>query len=353
MEAKFDSLHLIDVAPKAGCSLLPDVAEKYFTHVERGWGGEDPPLPSTIKSYRKIFILHFNPHFEETGGTIESISTGDVENIRELAVDKSLSNRSVRHLVRLIKAILKYAEERRIIDRAPGSDDRVRFGRKERPAQRARHTEGVFSPSQVRTLLAVADVLSTNHHPQTRRAWALYRGLIYFLAHTGIRISEARGFPRENFDSGAGVVKIRQRACEGGTIGFPKSQDGIRDIPMHPDLIEPMQTALRQHSRDLIFSTASDRPMNNENLFNRARSQLLRKANDLALSQPQHYVTVPALGFHALRHSYASRLISAGANLKQLQTWMGHYYPAFTLRVYGHLFLDDGSAQKVLQRINL
>ncbi len=45
----------------------------------------------------------------------------------------------------------------------------------------------------------------------------------------------------------------------------------------------------------------------------------------------------PDLRFHDLRHSYAVLSIQTGANLKTLQSQMGHATTAFTLDVYGHI----------------
>jgi integrase len=45
--------------------------------------------------------------------------------------------------------------------------------------------------------------------------------------------------------------------------------------------------------------------------------------------------------FHTFRHTCASLLFAAGKSPKQVQGWLGHTDPAFTLRVYVHL-MDDG-----------
>ena len=50
---------------------------------------------------------------------------------------------------------------------------------------------------------------------------------------------------------------------------------------------------------------------------------------------------VPWIGFHTFRHTCASLLFDAGRNPKQVQRWLGHHSPAFTLDVYVDL-LDDG-----------
>src|SRR6478609_7782623 len=50
---------------------------------------------------------------------------------------------------------------------------------------------------------------------------------------------------------------------------------------------------------------------------------------------------VPWAGFHTLRHTCATILFRRGLNAKQVQSWMGHHSPAFTLSVYVHLLADD------------
>ena len=47
------------------------------------------------------------------------------------------------------------------------------------------------------------------------------------------------------------------------------------------------------------------------------------------------------VGFHTFRHTCASLLFGAGKNVKQVQEWLGHHDPGFTLRTYVHL-VDGG-----------
>ena len=50
---------------------------------------------------------------------------------------------------------------------------------------------------------------------------------------------------------------------------------------------------------------------------------------------------VPWCGLHSLRHTCASLLFDRGANAKQVQRWLGHHAPSFTLDTYIHLLSDD------------
>jgi len=48
--------------------------------------------------------------------------------------------------------------------------------------------------------------------------------------------------------------------------------------------------------------------------------------------------------FHALRHTYVTRLARSGATVKVVQTLARHSTPVLTLGVYSHLELADGAA---------
>jgi integrase len=52
-------------------------------------------------------------------------------------------------------------------------------------------------------------------------------------------------------------------------------------------------------------------------------------------------VGVPWAGLHTLRHTCATILFNRGLNAKQVQIWLGHHSPAFTLATYAHLLSDD------------
>jgi integrase len=56
---------------------------------------------------------------------------------------------------------------------------------------------------------------------------------------------------------------------------------------------------------------------------------------------------ISGVRFHDLRHAAASLMITAGWNIKRVQTEMRHADPAFTIRVYGHLFPPTTAATEL------
>lgn len=59
------------------------------------------------------------------------------------------------------------------------------------------------------------------------------------------------------------------------------------------------------------------------------------------LAPARESVGLPWVTFHSLRHTCASLLFAEGKNVKQVQEWLGHADPGFTLREYIHL-MDEG-----------
>ena len=82
-------------------------------------------------------------------------------------------------------------------------------------------------------------------------------------------------------------------------------------------------------SDDLVFTAPGGGVLRNTNfrsrVFDRAKKEL----------------GLPGLRVHDLRHTAASLAIAAGANVKAVQSMLGHASAAMTLDVYADLFESD------------
>nr|WP_312985193.1 tyrosine-type recombinase/integrase [Clostridioides sp.] len=61
-------------------------------------------------------------------------------------------------------------------------------------------------------------------------------------------------------------------------------------------------------------------------------------------------LNIPKMKFHALRHTYATRLFEAGVPPKTVQTLMGHYDISITMDIYTHVMKD--SKLEAVDKIN-
>lgn len=153
--------------------------------------------------------------------------------------------------------------------------------------------------------------------------------LVRFLAQTGLRISEALALRWSEIDMGRRRVLVRRR-LRNGSLAPPKSRYGRRDVPLAPSLAQALWRLRGTAADDApVFVSTRGGYLGAENVFGRVLKPAARAAG------------VPWAGLHTLRHTCATMLFRNGLNAKQVQVWLGHHSPAFTLTVYVHLLSDD------------
>jgi integrase len=169
--------------------------------------------------------------------------------------------------------------------------------------------------------------------------WRLF---LEFLAHTGLRISEAIGLTWRHLDLGTRPrVLVREQFYEGERQRL-KSGRSRREIPLSAGMSERMR-ALRRDSYGgdtaPVFTSAAGTELSRSNVASRVLKPAAESVGLVVEGKDGKPTAWPS--FHTLRHTCASLLFEGGKNVKQVQEWLGHADPGFTLRTYVHL-LDGG-----------
>jgi integrase len=144
------------------------------------------------------------------------------------------------------------------------------------------------------------------------------------------------------------VERSLEETNTGKRVKPPKSKRGRRNITLSADAV----AMLREHRKQqielrlalgqggqpkLVFSTIEGGYLS-PNGLSRAWRQTC-KAKKL-----------PAVNFHALRHTHASTLIKAGVDILTISRRLGHSKAAMTLDVYGNLMEGaDAAAAKAIE----
>jgi integrase len=189
------------------------------------------------------------------------------------------------------------------------------------PGRTCRATPYLYAEEDIAALITAAATLRTSHRKAT------YRTLIALLAVTGMRIGEAIGLDRDDFDAINGLLTIRNGK-------FGKS----RELPLHPSSVNALSDYLRRtdqpprrrNASALFVSTAGTRLLytNVQNTFH----QLVCCAG----LTPRSASCRPRL--HDIRHGFAIRTLldayrdggDPGARLALLSTYLGHVDPGKT-----------------------
>lgn len=166
-----------------------------------------------------------------------------------------------------------------------------------------------------------------------------WRLLFEVLAATGVRWSELAALRWSDLvlDGSEAHLRVRRALAKRQPQGEtrykpPKSRHGLRSIPLDASLCRKLRQrriGAEAGDDDLVFPARNGAPLRQENVRRRVLAVAAEEAG------------VPWIGFHTFRHTCASLLFAAGRNVKQVQRWLGHHSPGFTLDTYVHL-LDDG-----------
>lgn len=158
-------------------------------------------------------------------------------------------------------------------------------------------------------------------------------GIILCL-YTGLRIGELLGLEWSDIDFNKTELLVT-KTCYGGQdengkscriTGTPKTETSKRIIPIPKQLIP--------HLREIKKRSTSKYVVGNGSKIITVRSY--QRSFELLLQKQK----ISHHGFHALRHTFATRAIECGMDVKSLSEILGHKNPTITLKRYVHSFME-------------
>ena len=278
--------------------------------------------PQTLADYRALLERDAVPFFGRM--QLAVIEPRDVKRFASELTSRGLALGSVRKVLAPVRVLLATAFEDGLIRSNPAVGVRV-----SRPVQVEDDEQAkALSEEELRAVLTQVPV-----------EWRLF---FEFLSHTGLRIGEAIALTWADVDFGRRRIQVHRRFYR-GRYDAPKSKYGRRAIPLSESLSRALWRHRGTHADDaLVFETVGGKRIEPSNLMSRV---LKPAAVEAGLG---HWVNTKGrrraetwVGFHTFRHTCATILFRHGLNAKQVQMWLGHHSPAFTLSTYVHLLPDD------------
>ena len=158
-------------------------------------------------------------------------------------------------------------------------------------------------------------------------------GIILCL-YTGLRIGELMALEWNDIDFGKGVLSV-SKSCyygksDGGKFqrhtGLPKTCSSRRTIPLPKQILVRLKALKKRSNSRFVVA-------NNENgisvrSYQRSFELLLKK------------LEIPRQSFHALRHTFATRALECGMDVKTLSEILGHKNSSITLNRYAHSLIE-------------
>lgn len=150
--------------------------------------------------------------------------------------------------------------------------------------------------------------------------------------YTGLRIGELMALTWKDIDFAAGTLSVTKSCHDdyrGGTyrkvIEPPKTESSVRLIPLSKQLLGVLKRSKKVVGGKYVVGGDAQISVRS---YQRTFELLLRK------------LRIPHRGFHSLRHTFATRALECGVDVKTLSELLGHQNPTVTLKRYAHSLMD-------------
>lgn len=286
---------------------------------------------STYANYKRMLETHILPIIGDY--IIYTLTSYDIEVFTKdklLAGRKDglggLSPKTVRDILSIIKSIIDFASKENL-EIQPIS---ITY-----PKYQQRDMRVLSKQEQV----ALENVLLHNIN--------LYKLGILLCLYTGLRIGELCALRWQDISVDKKILYVRQNvqriknndlSNKNKTyilIQTPKSKSSLRDIPI-PNFILPYLLYFPQKDKVYILSGIEEQPIEPRTMQNYFK-RYINEAN------------IDSANFHSLRHTFATRCIEAGVDVKSLSEILGHANVNITLNRYVHSSIEQ--KQKCINKL--
>lgn len=165
--------------------------------------------------------------------------------------------------------------------------------------------------------------------------------------HTGLRIGEVCALTWDDLDFSEMVIHVRSTVARVRSdnensntmliIDTPKTKASLRDIPMS----------------SMLFSILKDikEKSNSKYVISEKESFLSPRTYEYRYHKLLDDCGIGSINYHALRHTFATRCIEVGVDIKSLSEILGHSNVSITLNTYVHPSMNEKRSQ--LEKLSL
>ena len=276
---------------------LLHILSEYIAHLKH----ERHVAPNTIKTYR-MFLLEFVKYLRTKQLELGNIDHRDIRGYMAMLGHKGNGNHSITTKIACIRSLLRYCVKKGYIEYNPAD---VLTAPKFNCPLPSFLTEPEAEEFLVAPILALRDM-----------------AILDILFSTAVRVSELTGISLGDIDFKQRVIKVLGKGSKERLV--PYGQKTERTLACY---LQVRRHLLKQYpgEKALFLNYKGER------ISNRQVQKLFTKYNLVSDIDKPKPITP-----HSLRHSCASVLLNRGADLRSIQTLLGHESLATTER-YTHI----------------
>jgi integrase len=306
VRSKLTPLKASTPAPKITCRLtVKELFDEWLSAVKLR------VKPSTYANYQMKVEKHILPAFG--GIRYDTLTIQILNRFIEDKLNSGLSAKYVSDIIIVFKSMAKYTAKIHGFRNITADVTLPKVHRKEMQ---------LLSPTQQRKL---CDYLLHNLNPTSL--------CVLLSLYTGLRVGEVCGLMWGDIDFEKSVLTVRRtvQRIRNNTHGTrliadtPKSRSSRRSIPIPKFIMKLLRESRSNNDRYILSnSTVIIEPRTLQRRF----KAILKKAN------------LPSVGYHCLRHMFATNSLQAGFDVKTLSEILGHTSVETTLNRYVHTSME-------------
>lgn len=287
--------------------------DEFLTHLEK----ERDVSPNTIVAYRRDltgFAGFLHTHLATPAIAWEQVDRLTMRSWLAHLHRRGLAKRSSARALSAVRSFFRFLHRADLVEANPA--------RAVGSPKLDRHLPGHLDLSQVTTMLAA----SATRAQEGRFTDVRDRAILELFYSAGLRLEELRGIDTSDLDLVAGLVKVRGKGRK------------ERIVPVGG----PAQVALREYerARDLLVSAVGTSAERRALILSRRGRRISRRAlHNAVVARLREVDEGAGLSAHSLRHSFATHLLDAGADLRAVQELLGHSSIS-TTQIYTHTSVE-------------
>lgn len=259
--------------------------------------------PNTLKSYNYEINL-YQTYLEDKLSIIdiEKVSKEDIESYLKYCYLKNEDSKTISHKITTIYNFHNYLLREKVI-----KDNQAEFI--DRP-KLAKHLPYTLTVKEIDKLLDIALVTVFDYRD---------KAMLELMYGTGLRVSELVSLTVYDVDFYNAFLRIKGKGSKERIV--PINNASLKYLKLY---LDRRCLLLKKKTSDELFLNARGEGISRQGFFKNLKKILAKKGMPTNISP------------HSLRHSFATHLIENGADLRSVQTMLGHS-DITTTKIYTHI----------------